>query len=252
MDKSDIAKRMKSYEKRENSYQFLPYLPVCARIDGRSFSKFTKGLTKPFDKRMSDSMIETTKMLVAETGALIGYTQSDEISLIWYKPKRDSQIFFNGKYFKMVSNLASLSTIYFYKNILTKLPEKSELNPTFDCRVWQVPSCIEAVNYLIWRENDAIKNSVSMLARVYFSHKELLNVNKNQMIALLNDEKGVNWSDQPVFFRRGTFVKRVPRTIKTIEGQDIIRNKVEAIKIPKLTKILNREDFIFNNSKSLI
>jgi tRNA(His) 5'-end guanylyltransferase len=59
-------------------------VPVCCRIDGRAFSGFCKGLKRPFDERLSNLMAETTKHLVTQSGAKLGYTQSDEISLIWY------------------------------------------------------------------------------------------------------------------------------------------------------------------------
>ena len=74
--------RMKDYERRETSRKFLPLAPVYARIDGRCFSSFTRGMERPYDVRLTRCMVETTKHLVKETGALIGFCQSDEISLV--------------------------------------------------------------------------------------------------------------------------------------------------------------------------
>lgn len=73
----DFGDRMKLYEMAEAGRKFMPLLPVIARIDGRSFSKFTKGLERPYDIRLSKLMVATTKFLVQETNANCGYTQSD-------------------------------------------------------------------------------------------------------------------------------------------------------------------------------
>lgn len=267
MDKSDIAKRMKIYEKRDNSLKFMPYIPICARIDGRSFSKFTKGLDRPYDKRFNDTMIAVTKMLVKETGAVVGYTQSDEISLVWLQNNIKSQLFFDAKQFKMISNIASLATIFFYKELCKTIPKKANTAPTFDCRVWQVPTITEATNYLVWREFDATKNSISMLAQANYSHKELYKKNSKKMLDMLI-KKGVNWNDEPVFFKRGIYVKRrlVYCTLSEKEisklpddhpakkgGSPVFtRRLIKKCNFPPITKIANREDVIFNDSDILM
>lgn len=206
--RDDLGDRMKMYEAM-NEKQFLPYLPVMARIDGRCFSKFTKGMNRPYDERMSECMINTTKKLVGETGALVGYTQSDEITLMWYSDSINSQIWFDGKHSKMVSQLGSLSTLYFYKECERLLgKEFLDKMPTFDARVWQVPSKEEAVNVFLWREKDATKNSISMAAREYYSHRQLENKNSNQKQDMLF-EAGINWNDYPDYFKRGTYVRKI-------------------------------------------
>ena len=88
-----LGDRLKAYEKMETEAKFLPTLPVYARIDGRCFSKFTRGMERPYDSVMSSMMQETTRYLVEQTGALTGYTQSDEISLVWYSDDPKSEIF---------------------------------------------------------------------------------------------------------------------------------------------------------------
>ena len=80
--KDSFGDRMKMYEGIEASRILMPGLPICVRLDGRAFHTFTRGLNRPYDERLSRMMIETTKRLVEDTHALIGYTQSDEISLI--------------------------------------------------------------------------------------------------------------------------------------------------------------------------
>ena len=78
-------------------------MPILVRIDGKGFSKYTKKLNKPYDIRFSDIMINVTKFLVKQTNACIGYTQSDEITLVLYAKELNQEIFFAGKIQKMVS-----------------------------------------------------------------------------------------------------------------------------------------------------
>lgn len=104
---------------------------------------------------------------------------------------------FKGKVFKLTSILASLSTGFFNKNISNFLPEKSDLMPVFDCRVFNLPNVSEVVNYFNWREQDATKNSISMAAQAFYSHKELMGKNGSQKQEMLF-QKGVNWNDYPL------------------------------------------------------
>jgi tRNA(His) 5'-end guanylyltransferase len=103
--KDNFGDHMKSYEKQTCGIKMLPRIPVIARLDGKGFSKFTKGLKRPYDERLSKLMVETTKYLVKETNANCGYTQSDEITLVWYVESYESSIYFDGRLFKMISDL---------------------------------------------------------------------------------------------------------------------------------------------------
>lgn len=97
MKNDEFGVRMKAYEAVESSRRLNAHLPVYARIDGRSFSKFTRDMDRPFDQSMTSAMIETARHLVQETHAQIGFTQSDEVSLIRLAKTEESQIFFSGK-----------------------------------------------------------------------------------------------------------------------------------------------------------
>ena len=155
-----LGDRMKFFEGMESDRRFLPMLPVCSRLDGRSFSKFTKGLNRPYDENFHNLMVETTKYLVEETNANMGYTQSDEISLVWYSEDYASQIFFDGRIQKMNSILSSMASVKFNiamkemwdgffeasmhqtasMDVLKQWDRRRFLMPLFDCRVWQVPN----------------------------------------------------------------------------------------------------------------
>jgi tRNA(His) 5'-end guanylyltransferase len=243
MNTADLAldERMKLYEGMEVGRRLMPRLPALARIDGRSFHRFTHGLRRPFDERLSRLMIETTRFLVQETGAPSGYTQSDEISLVWYAENERKEIFFGGRIHKMVSQLAALASVYFNSRLAEYLPEKAQSRPLFDARVWSVPTVDEAVNAFIWRQQDAVKNSVSMAAREYFSHAGLHERTGKEMRAMLL-QKGVVWEDYPGFFREGTFIQR--RTVRrpfAAEEIDKLPERHEARSNPDL--VVERQEY---------
>ena len=148
MTDEGLGARMKRYEAQEAGRRLMPLLPVLARIDGRAFSTFTQGLERPYDVRLSRAMIDTTRFLVEETGARTGYTQSDEISLLWHATDPKDQLFFDGRIQKMVSVLAALATVELNRLLALTLPDYAARRPVFDCRVWQVPNREEAANAL--------------------------------------------------------------------------------------------------------
>ncbi|MEZ4237093.1 MAG: tRNA(His) guanylyltransferase Thg1 family protein [Myxococcota bacterium] len=262
-DKTAFGDRMKALEKRESGRRCLPGLPVCARIDGKRFSRWTQGLARPYDPRLSSRMIETTRMLVTETQACIGYTQSDEISLVFWDADPDHQTFLDGRIQKLTSLLASMATAWFNAGLREAIPERADRPALFDCRVWEVPSRAEAANVLLWRERDATKNSVSMAAREHYGHGELNRCSAARMQEMLF-AKGVNWNDYPAFFKRGTFVRRetTERRLSPAEREalpplhaarrdpDLVvrRSAVVAMDMPPFDKVLNREAVVFDGA----
>ena len=100
--RDDFGSRIKEYERQTTQARLIPLLPIVARLDGKSFSKYTKRMDRPFDAEMSYTMTEVTKYLVEKTHANIGYTQSDEITLCWYNEDPKSQSMFDRKIHKLV------------------------------------------------------------------------------------------------------------------------------------------------------
>ncbi len=264
----EFGDRMKMYEGAEAKRKLMPLLPIVARIDGRAFHKFTKGMDRPFDEALRSCMVGTTTALVKETGACIGYTQSDEISLVLYSDNIKSQTWFDGRIQKLVSQLAAQATIHFYRLVQEKMPKYADRVPTFDARVWNVPSLTEAANALVWRELDATKNSLSMAASALYKHSELHGKAGAQLHELLY-AKGVNWNDYPAYFKRGTYVQRKtecwcfpfsgaevdnlpPKHKARINpGQEFDRSVVTELKMPPITTVVNREDVFFRGASPL-
>lgn len=269
MTSDNLGDRMKVYEARETERRFIPLLPIYARIDGRCFSRFTKGLNRPYDIRITRTMIETTKSLVENTQAKIGYTQSDEISLLWCQDRSDSELPFGGKIQKMVSVLASLAASCFVGACLIQDQEMQSrarlLTPHFDCRVFQLPNRIEAANAFLWREQDATKNAISMAARSFYSHKELNSKNCTQMQEMIL-QKGQNFNDYPAFFKRGTFIRRrnferlfnaneleqIPEAHRPLPNTFVMRSEIIELEMPKFSSVENRVSVIFDGADPVV
>lgn len=233
--KQSIGDRMKAYEQAYRQ-TLLPNAPYIARLDGRAFSNYTQKMKfkKPFDMIFVETMQEVTKSLMDKTQAILGYTQSDEITLVF----KAENIVFNGRVDKICSTFASMATLLFTvkltetikKHIDDKETQEEMINnslsflPTFDCRVFSVPSKREALNAVVWREFDAVKNSIQMLAQSLFSHKSLQNLNSKQLQYKMLTEKEVNWNDLDLVLKRGTYFVR--RKIE-INVPEILQNKEE-------------------------
>lgn len=266
-----FGSRMKLYEGIETERRLMPLLPAMARLDGMCFSKFTKPLKEdtPFSAPFSLLMVETTRFLVQETNALMGYTQSDEISLVWRVPSFDSQLMFDGRIQKMVSYLAGLCSAYFNLNAPFYLGEAFMRGkmPQFDCRVWNVPSDAEAANTLLWREKDATKNSISMAAQHHYSHNELMNKSSSEKQEMLF-KKGVNWNEYPDYFKRGTFIQKrmvkrkfTPEELEKLPEKhearrnpdlEVERGDIVTLAMPSFGKVANRVDVIFSGAEPVL
>lgn len=202
MDK--FGDRMKGYE---NTYRIkLPKrMPVIIRIDGKAFHTYTKGMNKPFDEKLTNIMWETSKYLAENImGCKLIYHQSDEISLLLTNyDKLTTESWFDNNLQKIVSVAASLTTAKF--NELARDQELTTKTALFDARAWVLPHD-EVCNYFLWRQQDATKNSISMVAQANFPHKQLQGLNGGQMQDKLMLEKGINWNDIPTWQKRGASV----------------------------------------------
>ena len=78
-----------------------------------------------------------------------------------------------------------------------------ELGATFDCRAFNVPK-EDVCNCIIWRQQDATRNSIQSLAQSKFSHKELLCLSCDKLQDKLFTECGINWNDLEVYKKQGT------------------------------------------------
>lgn len=206
MSKDNLGDRIK--EKYEDAYRiFLPgRMPVILRLDGKSFHTLTANMQRPWDDHFNLAMVNTTKYLCENIqGCVLGYTQSDEISLVIVNYKRfNSESWFDNNLQKIVSVSAALATLAFNKELVKYYPDKEGV---FDSRAFVVPK-EEVCNAILFRQNDATRNSIQMLARAHFSHKELYKLNNSQIQDKLMLEKGINWNDTLTHRKRGACVRK--------------------------------------------
>lgn len=146
MDTTDLAKRMKKYEAVSKG-TLMARMPVILRLDGKAFHTYTRGFRRPFDSILMVAMQETMKYLCENIqGCVLGYTQSDEISLVLIDYKKfTSSAWFDNEIQKMVSIAASMATMEFNR-VFTMLAvrdgdavhrEKAGL-AQFDCRAFNL------------------------------------------------------------------------------------------------------------------
>ena len=227
-----LGDRMKKYEYITRTY-LVPRMPVIIRLDGKAFHTFTRGFKRPFDEVLISTMQDTTKYLCENIqGCVLGYTQSDEITLVLVDYKKlNSCAWFDNNIQKMCSIAASMATFAFNRFFVANLNAFYEFNTDidlteigyhitfseeddgkyyeaykkaaekgamFDARVFNIPK-EEVCNCVLWRQNDATRNS-----QAHFSHGVLQNKSQSQMQDMLMLEKGINWNDFPVHQKRGS------------------------------------------------
>lgn len=211
------ADRLKALEKQyrtvlpDNSYAVI-------RVDGKGFSRYTRGLDRPFDAKFTADMQATALFLCENVeGAQAAYTQSDEISVIISDLTGSrTQRWFGGQIQKIVSTTAALATAKFNR----LRPEVDEL-AVFDGRTHHLDGQDGVLEYLRWRQADAVRNSVGMLASHHFSHKKLTGVSVPQRKEMLA-ERGALWDDLSTEVRQGSYISREQRarTVSFLDGRD--------------------------------
>src|SRR5574343_617150 len=251
MERTKLSDWCKWLEKNFSPEIAIPKLPVIIRLDGVGFSKYTSKMGKPFDAGLSELMVKTTEFAVKETNAVIGYTQSDEITLILYSDDVKSMIYHDGKKSKILSKLTSAVTNFFNRERGKYV--FAAYDAEFDCRMYQTPTLHDATLQLLWRENDATRNSKSMLARAHFSHGEVENKSGNELVQMVYDKTGIDWNGLEPRYKRGTYIRKELRTsVLTNEELEALppmhnarknpqlaieRNHIGAIEMPIFSKV---------------
>lgn len=232
----DLGTRMKKFYEQVPRFRLTRRTPVAIRLDGKAFHTFTRGFERPFDERLGKAMRETMKYLCENIqGCVLGYTQSDEITLILIDYQTlTTEAWFNYEIQKMCSISASMATMAFNKFFEDEFVEWSlkaflidhlgyntgkisaadiELKEAyikslnkgamFDSRCFNIPK-EEVANLIYWRQLDATRNSIQMVGQANFSHKELQNKTCNDIQDMLMTQRNINWNDFPTYLKRGS------------------------------------------------
>lgn len=260
----DLGTRMKAFYENIPKTKLMRRTPVAIRIDGKAFHTFTRGFQKPFDEVLIKTMQDTMKYLCENIqGCVLGYTQSDEITLILVDYKKlTSSAWFDYEVQKVCSIAASMATIAFnkyfseninseycvfddelldgdfnpnYKNeylidLYTTHIKASYKGAMFDARCFNIPK-EEVANLIYWRQLDATRNSIQMVGQANFSHKELQNKSCDQIQDMLMTQKGINWNDLPSYQKHGSCcIKEEYRFNDSLRSRWIIDNDIPIFK----------------------
>lgn len=239
MDKTSLGDRMKNNYENISRYYLTRRTPVIIRLDGRSFHTFTRGFKKPFDDILVKSMQDTMKYLCENIQrCVLGYTQSDEISLVLTDyAELTTDAWFGNNLQKMCSVSASMATMAFNKYFAQEVdrwgaetfgyewyeggtndpevintPEWKlagtyskviDNGAMFDARAFNIPK-EEVCNYFIWRQQDSARNSIQSVGQANFSQKELHGKSCSNIQDMLMTQKGINWNDYATTLKRGS------------------------------------------------
>ena len=200
----ELNDRMRVFE-TAHDLCVLPGLYMVARLDGRSFTRLTKEVhpfEAPFDARFHDLMLATADYLMTDCGFNIayGYTQSDEISLLFALAENS----FGRKLRKLISVLSGEASAKFSLLLGTVA--------MFDCRISQLPSVDLVIDFFRWRNEDAHRNALNshgywLLRKQGKTVSEATAAMKGLSVAQKNEllfQSGVNFNDLPLWQKRGS------------------------------------------------
>lgn len=233
MKNDPLGDRMKKYENVWRQY-LIPRMPIIVRIDGKAFHGYVKKckFEYPFDNNLIKAVDDTMISLLNSTqGAILGYSQSDEISLLLQTDKElTTEALFAGNIQKIVSCLASEATVVFNTQPTIKTLQQYA---RFDARVFNL-TWDEVPNYFLWRYKDCYRNSISGYARNVLSHKECQNKSSEELLTIIfNKSNGIkDWHELPSRYKYGLLcVKDICiTTTSTKLSWEYLNNTVKAIK----------------------
>ena len=247
-----------TYFRGLTDYRIVPNGYTLLMLDGKNFSKMVKNLfKKPFDPDFIEMMNETAKYLVEHLqGAKIAYTQSDEISiLVTDFDTPDTDLLFGGRLCKIQSIAASLATTEFNKQLALydlKICETAdeaikaidkEKFCQFDCKCWTVPDENDMFAWFLWRNLDCVKNSKNQTSQTYLPHKQLTGKTADEGIAMLKEQKGIDWYELPEGMKYGRIICKKEMEL-TWNGQPYTRKKFVAEDGFPLNEEGNKEKFL--------
>ena len=213
MTGESFGDRMKAYELPtrillpRRSYTVL-------RVDGRAFHTYLKNARKPFDGAFIHAMGKVAEALCAEiTGAVLAYAQSDEVSVLYTDFRNPAaEPWFGGVAAKQVSIAASLAT-YVLGNSYSP---PGGGRPLFDARVFTLPTRRDVADYFVWRQADALRNSVSMAAQAYFTPEQLHGMKASEVKELLRTTAAADWDGYRPECRLGQVTTRTSTEKTTV------------------------------------
>ena len=223
--KDELGTRIKEQYEDRSRFMLPRRTYTIIRVDGKAFHTLTHGFNRPFDRDLMEIMDKTAIALCEEVqGTKMAFVQSDEISLLVtdFEDIKTSA-YFDGNIQKIASITASIATAEFnsqFNKLATAAAQSGNgagvnkyltgdygqlKRALFDARAFTIPDPIEVENYFVWRQKDAERNSIQMVARAHFSHKECHKKSTSDLHEMLF-AKGINWNDFTSGEKRGRII----------------------------------------------
>lgn len=249
------------YYRSLTDYRLMPNCYVVCMLDGRRFSRNIKNkFEKPFSDAFIDMMNQTAKYLCENVMTCkFAYVQSDEITLVLSDVNgENADTFFGYRLCKLQSILASMASskfnqlmmLYNIKHCVENGEKIKEIISNqklfeFDCKCWNLPQHNDVIAWILYRQNDCIKNSKQQAAQTYLPHKQLVGLNTDKQIELLFNEKNIDWNCFDNGKKYGRFIYKVEEDFWNQEMQlSYVRNVWNIFDAYPLNDSENREQFI--------
>jgi len=180
--RDELGDRMKRQYEDRTRYMLPRRTYTLIRVDGRAFHTLCRPFEKPFDRMITNAMDAVASGLVTTMqNARFAYVQSDEVSLLMTDFETvETEAMFDNNVQKLASVSASIATACFN----AAMPEWRRL-ATFDSRVWTIPDPTEVENYFLWRQKDAVRNSINAIAQSRFGHSACQGMKVHELVERL-------------------------------------------------------------------
>lgn len=222
MSNNKLKDRIVAYETAAD-IKLLPRVPLIITVNGRSFSKMTSLLNKPYCTKFAECIYSSMVRLVNEIdGAVFAYSFNDEIVIVARNDQNlDTSPWYDNKIQKIVSSTASIATLHF-NNCVASMDLNLMGDPIFLSKAYVVPNITEAINVMVSKQQQAFQSSIHFacfyeLLKKYNKEeiKEMLTgTSLDEKIDLLNQECDIDFNEYPVEFRRGVACYRSPKLVE--------------------------------------
>lgn len=243
-----------------SQYKLLPKLPVIIVVNGRSFTKATALLDKPYSSQLMETMCSTLTYLLQEIdGAVFGYVFNDEIVIIARNDQQlTSEPWLHNDIQKLVSTTAAMATLHF--NTYATSIELNIPDAILTAQAFVVPNITEAINTIIAKQQQNFQTSIHFACFYELLKKNLNKEQIKEMIGnsnidektnLLEQECGVIYNDYPVAFRHGVACYKTPQIVK-FGDQEIVKNKWKLdVNLPVFTKTTLLQDILKETNEKI-
>lgn len=219
-----LRTRIESYQEATD-YKLLNKVPIIICINGKNFSKATQLLNKPYDPKFAETILSTTLKLCNDVeGALFAFQFNDEIVIISRNDQNsDTNPWYDNKLQKLCSVTSALATMHFNK-YANSLNLDMIGDPIFTSQIFAVPTIAEAINTIIYKQQQNFHISVQSVCLYELIKKfdkntireMLTGLSIDEKINLLSQECNTDFNSYPEFFRRGTAAYKVPKIVDGI------------------------------------